>query len=117
MKNDIGLGTVAGSPELCRRILRFYVAIAGCPVLNTRMPDVVILTTCSCSNCPTSIAIVVKYWKKYWLAVDKESKYMINGFSYVGKDELRCALRCAILMLYAILMLERMNCVVQMIVL
>ena len=28
-------------------------------------------------------------WAKYWLAVDKESKYLINGFPYVGKDETR----------------------------
>ena len=31
------------------------------------------------------------FGQKYWLAVDKESKYMINGFPYVGKDELRSA--------------------------
>jgi len=30
-------------------------------------------------------------WAKYWLAVDKESKYLINGFPYVGKDEIRYA--------------------------
>ena len=28
-----------------------------------------------------------KFGQKYWLAVDKESKYRINGFPYVGKDE------------------------------
>ena len=32
-----------------------------------------------------------KFWKKYWLSEDKESKYMINGLPYVGKDELRSA--------------------------
>ena len=30
-----------------------------------------------------------KFGQKYWLTVDKESKYVINGFSYVGKDEMR----------------------------
>ena len=30
-----------------------------------------------------------KYGQKYWLAVDKDSKYIVNGFPYVGKDELR----------------------------
>ena len=30
-----------------------------------------------------------EYGQKYWLAVDKGSKYMVNGFRYVGKDELR----------------------------
>jgi len=32
-----------------------------------------------------------KFGQKYWLAVDKESKYLINGFPYVGKDEMRSA--------------------------
>lgn len=30
-----------------------------------------------------------KFGQKYWLAVDKESKYLINGFPYVGKDATR----------------------------
>ena len=30
-----------------------------------------------------------KFGQKYWLAVDKESKYVINDFLYVGKDEMR----------------------------
>ena len=30
-----------------------------------------------------------KYGQKYWLVVDKDSKYVANGFPYVGKDELR----------------------------
>ena len=32
----------------------------------------------------------VKAWKngqKYWLAVDKESKYVVNGFRYGGRGE------------------------------
>ena len=29
-----------------------------------------------------------KFGQKYWLDVDKESKYVINGFPYVGKDEM-----------------------------
>ena len=29
-----------------------------------------------------------KFGQKYWLAVDKESKYVINGFPYVRKDEM-----------------------------
>ena len=29
-----------------------------------------------------------KYGQKYWLAADKDSKYIVNGFPYVGKDEL-----------------------------
>ena len=29
-----------------------------------------------------------KFGQKYWLAVDKESKYVINAFPYVGKDEM-----------------------------
>ena len=31
-----------------------------------------------------------KFGQKYWLAVDKQSKYLINGFPYVGKDEMLC---------------------------
>ena len=30
-----------------------------------------------------------KYGQKYWLVVDKDSKYVANGFPYIGKDELR----------------------------
>jgi len=30
-----------------------------------------------------------KYGQKYWLAVDKDSKYLINGFPYLGKDDSR----------------------------
>ena len=30
-----------------------------------------------------------KYEQKYWLAVDKDSKYVVNGFPYVGGDETR----------------------------
>ena len=30
-----------------------------------------------------------KYGPKYWLVVDKDSKYVVNGFSYVGRDETR----------------------------
>ena len=30
-----------------------------------------------------------KYGQKYWLLVDKDSKYVANGFPYVEKDELR----------------------------
>ena len=30
-----------------------------------------------------------KYGQKYWLAVDKDSKYVVNGFPYVGKAECR----------------------------
>ena len=29
------------------------------------------------------------YKQKYWLAVDKDSKYVVNGFPYVGRDETR----------------------------
>ena len=30
-----------------------------------------------------------KYEQKYWLAVDKDSKYAVNRFPYVGRDETR----------------------------
>ena len=30
-----------------------------------------------------------KFGQKYWLAVDKDSKYVINGFPYVEKDKMR----------------------------
>ena len=30
-----------------------------------------------------------KHGQKYWLAVDKDSRYVANGFPYVGKDESR----------------------------
>ena len=30
-----------------------------------------------------------KYGQKYWVAVDKDSKYVVNGFPYVGSDETR----------------------------
>ena len=32
-----------------------------------------------------------KYGQKYWLAVDKDSKHLVNGFPYFGKDEKRLA--------------------------
>ena len=35
-----------------------------------------------------------EYGQKYWLAVDKGSKYIVNGFPYVGKDELRSKEEC-----------------------
>ena len=35
-----------------------------------------------------------KFGPKYWLAVDKESKYVINGFAYVEKDEMRYSTEC-----------------------
>ena len=35
-----------------------------------------------------------KYRQKYWLAVDKESKYVVNGFPYVGRDETRSRDEC-----------------------
>jgi len=28
-----------------------------------------------------------KYGQKYWLSVDKESKYVSNGFPYVGNEK------------------------------
>ena len=30
-----------------------------------------------------------KYEQKYWLAVDEDSKYVVNGFPYIGRDETR----------------------------
>ena len=30
-----------------------------------------------------------KFGQKYWLAVDEEIKYVMTGFPYVGKDEMR----------------------------
>ena len=30
-----------------------------------------------------------KYGQKYWLAVNKDCKYVVNGFPYVGRDETR----------------------------
>ena len=30
-----------------------------------------------------------KQGQKYWVAVDKDSKYVVNGFPYVGRDETR----------------------------
>ena len=30
-----------------------------------------------------------KYGQKYWLVVDKDSKYVVNRFPYIGKDETR----------------------------
>ena len=35
-----------------------------------------------------------KFGQKYWLALDKESKYLINGFPYVGKDKMRSSIKC-----------------------
>ena len=32
-----------------------------------------------------------KFGMKFWLAVDVNSKYLVNGFSYLGKDETRPA--------------------------
>lgn len=30
-----------------------------------------------------------KYGQKFWLAVDKDSKYIVNAFPYLGKDDVR----------------------------
>ena len=30
-----------------------------------------------------------KYGQKFWLAVDKDSKYVVNGFPYVGREQTR----------------------------
>ena len=30
-----------------------------------------------------------KHGQKYWLAVDQDCKYVVNGFPYVGRDETR----------------------------
>ena len=30
-----------------------------------------------------------KYGQKYWLAANKDCKYVVNGFPYVGRDETR----------------------------
>lgn len=32
-----------------------------------------------------------KFGIKFWLAVDVESKYILNGFPYLGKDDTRCS--------------------------
>ncbi|KAK2583959.1 hypothetical protein KPH14_006423 [Odynerus spinipes] len=32
-----------------------------------------------------------KFGIKFWLAVDVQSKYILNGFPYMGKDETRCS--------------------------
>ena len=43
-------------------------------------------------RCPFTQFIASKpdnYEQKYWLAVDKDSKYVVNGFPYVGRDETR----------------------------
>ena len=44
------------------------------------------------ARCPFTQYMASKpdeFGQKYWLAVDKESKYVIKGFPYVGKDEMR----------------------------
>jgi len=33
-----------------------------------------------------------KFGIKFWLGVDVKSKYIINGFSYLGKDETRTSI-------------------------
>jgi len=30
-----------------------------------------------------------KYRQKFWMAVDKEAKYTVNAFPYLGKDDQR----------------------------
>ena len=35
-----------------------------------------------------------KYGKKYWLAADKDCKYVVNWFPYVGSDETRSRAEC-----------------------
>lgn len=35
-----------------------------------------------------------KFGIKFWLAVDVDSKYMLNGFPYLGKDDSRPATQC-----------------------
>ena len=32
-----------------------------------------------------------KFGIKFWLAVDVQTKYILNGFPYMGKDETRCS--------------------------
>ena len=46
------------------------------------------------ARCPFTQFMASKpamFGQKCWLAVDKEGKYLINGFPYVGKDETRSA--------------------------
>jgi len=40
---------------------------------------------------PVCVIKAKQVWEKYWLVVDKKSKYLINGFPYAGKDETRSA--------------------------
>ena len=43
-------------------------------------------------RCPFTQFIALKpdkYGQKYWLAVGKDSKYVVNGFPYVGRNETR----------------------------
>ena len=49
------------------------------------------LFPCKC-RCPFTQFVAskpAKYGQKYWLAVDKDSKYVVSWFPYVGRDETR----------------------------
>ena len=44
---------------------------------------------CRCSFTQFMASKPDKYGQKYWLAVDKDSKYVVNRFLYFGRDETR----------------------------
>ena len=44
---------------------------------------------CRCSFTQFMASKPDKHGEKYWLAVDKDSKYVVNGFPYVRRNETR----------------------------
>jgi len=44
-------------------------------------------TKCKCPFMQCMASKPEKHGQEYWLAADKESKYVVNGFRYGGKDE------------------------------
>ena len=47
------------------------------------------LSKCRCQFTPFMVSKPNKYRRKYWLAVDKDGKYVVNKFPYVVRDDTR----------------------------
>lgn len=59
------------------------------PGSNITVDEQLFPTKCRCKFIQYMASKPDKFGIKFWLAVDVESKYLLNGFPYLGKDETR----------------------------
>ena len=67
-------------------MLRFVYTVPGAFIT---VDEQLLPSEARCSFTPCMALKPEKFGQKYWLAMDKESKYVINVFPYAGKDEIR----------------------------